>query len=332
MPPKIETCPHCGAPLAITRFATIIVCNFCQATVRIDPAYVSASKYHQAWAEWNAAPDGVRCFLIEGSYWIEQQLLARGEISDVYLTRRGRWPTEFALLKIVRSRDDEPILEHEWNAVNQLRERAEARGVVLGSRVPAPVIKGVIENEAARKPVTVYRWAGGFTHTFEMVRRIHPQGIPPVSAVWVWRRIVEVLAVIRECNLVHGAILPNHLLIENGEHGVRLVGFSCADAANAPLRIVSTDFERFYPAAVLGRQKLTPAMDMMMAARCVSYLLGEHDGELPSGVPPEFAELLHRVGYDDAGSDTDPWALHRELGTLGKSLFGPPAFHPISMT
>lgn len=318
MPATIETCPHCGASLPITRFASIVVCKFCQSSVRIDPAFVAAKKFHDAWAEWNAAPaGGVRSFSVAGSHWIEEQLLASGEISDVYLTKRARWPTELALLKVLRNSADEPLFEREAEVLNRLHERAGANGVVLGTRVPEPV--------AAQRNMAVYRWAGGFTHTFEMVRRIHQGGIPPVSAIWVWRRILEVLAVLREYHLVHGAILPNHLLIENGEHGVRIVGFSCADAAGAPLRAVSTDFERFYPAAVLGKQKLTPAMDMIMAARCVSYLAGER-------VPTALAELLHHVGHDEPGPDSDPWKLHRELGDLGKSLFGPPAFHPISMT
>jgi hypothetical protein len=323
MTPTIETCPHCGAPLATTRFAATVVCSYCEATVRVDPSVVSASKFRDAWMEWNSASNGDhgRRVSIADTHWVEQRLLARGEISDVYLAKRARWPSELAVFKIVRDAEDSPLLETEWRVLHELHAHAAANRVDLGARVPSPVVIGPLESSGGGNLACAYRWAGGFTHTFEAVRQAYPHGIPPVASVWVWRRILEVLGVMRKAGLVHGAILPNHLLIENGEHGVRLVGFSCADRANAPLRLMSTQFEGFYP----NSEKLTAAADMVMSARCVSYLLGD------SGVPPQLAELLRRVGEDEQHADIDPWALHKELGDLGKALFGPPAFHPIQM-
>jgi hypothetical protein len=234
----------------------------------------------------------------------------------VYRARRARWPSEVVLLKLVREAADVPLLEHEWSALHRLHAHAAKRNVALGSRVPAPRIK---EGRAC-----AYQWASGFVHTFETVRAAHPNGVPPVASIWIWRRILEVLTVMRQAGLAHGAILPNHLLIENGEHGVRLVGFSCADAVDAPLRVIVSELESFYPASMLSSRRLTSAADVAMSARCVAYLLGDR------GVPEKLAELLQRVGA--GGADLDPWELHEELGTLGRELFGPPAFHPISMT
>jgi hypothetical protein len=313
MTPQILTCPHCGAPLAITRFASIVICSYCEATVRVDPSAVSASRYRQAWAEWNtpeASGDALR-FTVADTHWVAHRLLARGEIADVYVASRARWPSELAVLKVVRDDADAPLLEQEWRVLGQLHAKN------VGVRVPAPVAIGDSK--------CVYRWAGGFVHTFEAVRAAYPDGVPPVASIWVWRRILEVLTVMRKEGLVHGAILPNHLLVQTGEHGVRLVGFSCADRAGAALRTISTDFETFYPASVLDSQKLTAAMDIVMSARCVTYLLGRRE------LPPALADLLHRVGNDEH-SNLDPWKLHHEVGELGRQLFGPPAFHPIAMT
>ena len=308
MIPTIETCPHCGAPLPVTRFAATVVCSFCEATVRVDPSAVSRSKYRQAWNEWNEA--GAAELSIGDSRWTSLRLLAKGEISDVYQARRARWPSELVVLKTLREADDAPLLEHEWRALRQLENTN------LGVRVPAPV-------ESSRT-ACAYRWAGGFLHTFEAVRDAYREGIPPVASIWVWRRILEVLTVMRQHGLVHGAILPQHLVIQNGEHGVRVVGFSCADRANAPLRVVCTAYEDFYPHAAVDSQKLTSSMDVTMSARCVSYLLGE--GE----VPAPLAELLQRVASEER-ADPDPWKLHEQVGALGRELFGPPAFHPIAM-
>lgn len=329
MTPTIQTCPHCGAPLAISRFAAIVVCSFCESTVRVDPSAVSAKRYRDAWAEWNSPPaEDVHRFSVAGTHWIAGRLLARGEISDVYAARRARWPAELALFKVVREAGDAPLLEQEWRVLQRLHTAAAAKNVDLGARVPSPVVKGVLEDGNLG---CAYRWAGGFRHTLEMVRDAYPGGVEPVVSIWVWRRILEVLAVLRQEGLVHGAILPNHLLIENGEHGVRIAGFSCADAPDAPLRILIPQFEALYPASVRDSHKLTAATDVVMSARCVSYLLGGDGRNVPDRVPSRLAELVHRVGADDGG-DVAPWALHKEVGELGKSLFGPPAFHPIAMT
>lgn len=316
MTPTSEICPHCGAPLAITRFAAIVVCSFCDATIRIDPAAVPARKFRDAFAEWNAAPAGEngRNVSIGGTHWLKERLLASGEISDVYLARRARWPSELAVVKVLRDREDAPLFEHEWSVLHALRKSSATDSIDWERRAPVPVAKG--------DGTCAYRWAGGFTHTFEMVREVRGEGIPPVAAIWVWRRILEALTVMQRAGFVHGAILPNHLLVQNGEHGVRLVGFSCADVAGAPLRAVCADFEEFYPAPVIASRKLTPAADVAMSARCVSYLVGSR-----TDVPDALADLLRTVSEDGA----EPWPLHKQVGELGRKLFGPPAYHPIAL-
>lgn len=319
MDSTIFTCPQCGAPLPATRFATFVVCSFCANKVRIDPSAVSARKYREAFEAWNAPPsNAAQVFAIAGAHWVAERLVARGETSDVYRARSTRWPSETVLLKVVRDSGNLTLLENEWTILQHLHIHAAAHNIALGARVPAPRVK---EDRAF-----AYRWESGFVHTFEAVRDAHRGGIPPVASIWVWRRILEVLGIMRRAGLAHGAILPNHLLIENGEHGVRLVGFNCANSVGSPLRVILTELESFYPASLLKSRKLTHAADLAMSARCVAYLLGDRD------VPSELANLLQRVGADDPDADPDPWKLHAELGRLAEALFGPPAFHPITMT
>jgi hypothetical protein len=85
----------------------------------------------------------------------------------------------------VRDADDAPLLEQEWRVLKQLQEISAARSVDLGSRVPAPVVMGALEGSDDGRLACAYRWAGGFIHTFEMVREAYPNGVPPVASIWV---------------------------------------------------------------------------------------------------------------------------------------------------
>jgi hypothetical protein len=318
MPTSILTCPHCGASLAASRFAATTVCQYCNASVRIDPSFVSAKAYRDAWREWNDPPGGQTGdrFSLDHAHWDALRLLARGEISDVYLARRARWPSELVVFKVLRDDGDAPLFEQEWRALRALQSSDAAGGMDLARRIPFPIATGLLAGAHKGRRASAYRWAGGFTHTFEMVRRAIPGGIEPVAAVWVWRRILEVIGVMQRAGFAHGAILPNHLLVERGEHGVRLVGFSCADTPGAPLRVVCTSFEDFYPQL----KTVSTEADVIMSARCVSYLLGRD-------TPSPLADLLRRAGAEGE----DPWELHKQLGELGRDLFGPPSFHPIEL-
>jgi hypothetical protein len=72
-------------------------------------------------------------------------------------------------------------------------------------------------------------------------------------------------------------------------------------------------------------------MDIVMSARCVTYLLGGSPGHIPDRVPPRLADLLQRVGTADDKTDADAWQLRNEVGEVGRALFGRPAFHPIDL-
>jgi hypothetical protein len=103
------------------------------------------------------------------------------------------------------------------------------------ARLPQPILHGeVTGGSLPGAKVILLRWADGFVHTFEDVRRAYPRGIEPRPSIWIWRRILELLAFVHASGFVHGAVLPPHLLIEQGEHGVRLVGFRAADYAGLP--------------------------------------------------------------------------------------------------
>jgi hypothetical protein len=283
MPERFLKCTQCGAALTPpSRFARQVVCAFCGAAVTLDPSVVSAARFREALLRWEG--DG---WSLGGGRWKIGHPIARGEVSDVYLAERARWPSELAVLKLLRDSHQVARFDREWTTLRALEQSAE-----LAERIPQPIMRGVFaDGPHAGAHGMLLRRATGFRRTFEDVRRAYPTGMDPRVSIWMWRRVLETLALLHRGGYAHGAVTAAHLLVEDGEHGVLLVGFGHAS------------------------QGLDPAEDTRASARVIESMLGGH-------APAPLASFL-------AGADGDAWALQEQVGALGRTLFGAPGFHPV---
>lgn len=330
-------CPQCNAPLKPSRFASSVVCSYCGTTVRLDPSSISAERFHQSFRVWNSPQTyQVSSWISLGDrHWALGRQIAQGKIADVYTGQRARWPTELVIIKILRDRKDADTFDNEWEVLQTLH-KSDARGADdFTMLIPQTVFHGDISaGSLTGKRVSIFRWISGFQHTFEEVIRAYPQGIPPRASIWVWRRILEVLSFLHASGFVHGAVLPSHLLVQENDHGVRLVGYGCSGRANGNFRSVSQTHASFYPQAGRSQLKLTPQLDLAMSARCVVALLGGDpaSGSVPDAVPGPLANVLRRVALTDpTNSRESAWDIRTEIGKLADQVYGAPQFIPIVM-
>lgn len=333
MTDRVRTCPRCGAPLSPGPFARTTTCAFCHSVVQLDEQVVSASKFREAYRRWNA-PDDARAggwITVGDESWMPIRFVAHGEIADVDLVERVRQPAERALLKVLRDEADLPMLDQEWAALAALQESSAAGAGAIVPRLPQPIARGEIGSGArAGKHCELLRFARGFDHTLEAVRAAHPRGVDVHAGVWMWRRLLEALGFVHASGFVHGAVLPQHLLIERGEHGLRLVGFGCAARSGEALAAVVSRYESFYPARMVAKPRLAPEHDVAMSARCIAFALGADErGAVPDRVPDALRELIARAAAGD--SSKGAWELREQVGHVGAELFGAPSFHPITM-
>lgn len=339
--PKVEhafVCPQCNAPLSPGRFASSVTCSYCGTTIKLDSSSVSAERFHEAFRVWNSPETyQIASWISLGDrHWAVNQQIAQGEISDVYTGRLARWPTELAILKILRDDKDTDRFDNEWNALQALH-RSEARGADdFTALLPQPISHGEISPGLfAGKRVSIFRRISGFKHTLEDVIRAYPQGIPPRASIWMWRRILEVLSFVHASGMVHGAVTPAHLLIQENEHGMRLVGYGCSGKTGPKLHSISRDFEAFYPGSTPSQLTLTPQLDIIMSARCISAVLGGEpaSSSFPDAVPPQLVDFVQRIAHSDPNSapKKDAWSIREELGRLADQVFGPPRFIPVVM-
>jgi serine/threonine protein kinase len=333
-------CPQCNAPLAPSRFARSVLCSYCGTTVQLDDHLsVSSRTFREAFRVWNSPQSyQVPAWVSLGeSHWALGQCIANGEIADVYTGQRARWPTELVVLKFLRDHRNSKILDNEWEALQMLHRSSAPGADTFTMLLPQPVLHGNISaGQYEGTHMSIFRWESGFYNSLEAVIRVYPQGIPPRASIWLWRRILETLSFIHASGMVHGAVLPSHILIQENEHGARLVGYGCAGRAGEKLLTVPGGSESYYPRSAQTRITLTAQLDLVMSARCMLAVLGGNpaDASLPSTVPMPLASIVQRIALTDPNGTKaeDAWTIRAELGKIADIVFGPPQFIPITMS
>ncbi len=331
--PQALLCPQCGAPLSPSRFAHSVTCTYCGTTVQLDPSQVSAARFHEAYRLWNAPQThGFSTWLSLGdAHWAVEHLLGQGEIAEVYAGRRARWPTELVVLKVARQADKTSLLENEWRVIQTLQHSTAAGAEVFNRLLPQPVMHGqVTAGLFSGRKVSIFRRQYGFRHSLQAVMQQYPHGIPPRSSIWLWRRILELLSFLHASGIVHGAILPAHVLVQEDDHGATLIGFGHAGRIGDKAPEGPADSGPFIPQP--GPGPLAPSLDLAMSARTVIAALGGDPAStsLPPAVPAPLTETLQRVArLEPTARSESAWDLREMLGSLAKLVFGPPQFCPL---
>lgn len=293
----LHSCPKCGAPLSHHRFAPTALCTFCGITVTLEADVVKASVFLDALARQQARPDGPGVVTLLGQHYRVLKRLHVGQYATVDLAERTARPTERVVLKTFHAGTPAALPQNEWEALTALQD-SEARGAgTFLSRVPEAVAFSAVAGEPFR---LAYRWAPGFGSSLAEAQATSGGGIPPIAAVWVWRRVLEALGFIHDSGLAHGAVLAQHCMVQDGEHGLKLVGFSHA------------------------KKGAHAGDDVAQSARMM--LSVTH----PS-MPASLAQLASNV----ADAKPNHWParrVHEELGALARREFGPPSFHPLFST
>jgi hypothetical protein len=137
--------------------------------------------------------------------------------------------------------------------------------------------------------------------------------------------------------VVHGAVLPMHVLIEPREHKLVLVDWCCATtgpaADRAPVKIIAGGFKSWYKRESVSTLPPTPALDIALAARCMIDLLGGDAvrGEFPATIDHAIRRHLTRCLDGGAGGRADAWKLLSDFDVLIGALWGPREFRALPM-
>lgn len=300
-----------------------LVCGFCKNDVVIDRFSVKASDYRERFAEYlGSASDGA-CVVEEIAYRLLGRL-AIGHSTDVFLAERATRLTERVVVKLLRASEDETLLQNEQRVLSALADSREQGAAYFTTLLPQRVAYGRVSGTELARVAAVFREPIGFAHTLADVARVHRQALDPRHAVWIGRRILELLSFLHRSGFVHRAVLPEHILIDAREHGARLVGFSSAASPGSAMECIDPRHGDLYPAGMLGDDGAGARDDLSMLARSLTWATRNH-AERPEPLASFLDELASGAGSADA------WQAHQHLSLVARETFGAPHFVALEM-
>ncbi|MCW3813644.1 serine/threonine protein kinase [Micromonospora sp. DR5-3] len=240
-----------------------------------------------------------------------------GDLADLYDVGADR------LLKLPRNPADNDLTVREARALKVIEERGDPRHL--------PYVPRLVDSLTARDPATgVARWvnvlaAAPGLHSLDEVRRAYPDGLDPRDAAWMWRRLLVALGLAHRAGVVHGAVLPRHVLIEPDAHGLVLVDWCFSVVGEGAVPALVPGHEDWYPPEVTGKQPCGPGTDLAMAARCMAWLMADR-------IPRElraFAAGCVRPALN--ARPDDAWRLLGELDEVLERCYGPRTFRPFTL-
>ncbi len=171
-------------------------------------------------------------------------------------------------------------------------------------------------------------------YTLDEVRQQFPAGLGGRDVAWIWRRLLNILGFAHSTGVIHGAVLPMHVLIEPAAHKLLLIDWCCAvhESDNRhPITILSGGYAPWYKRDNALRQPPTPNLDIAFAARCMIELLGgdplraEFPPKVEAGLQRHFERCL------SGAASLDAWKLLEDFDRLIDALWGPRKFQVLTM-
>ncbi|CAM3278161.1 molecular chaperone DnaJ [Stackebrandtia soli] len=227
-------------------------------------------------------------------------------------------------LRLARDPADNDLIRAEAEALDRIAKQGDPRFKAYVPR-PAATIRLRDKDTGTERCGNVLPRLHGFV-SLRAVASSRPDGLDPRDVAWMWRRLLVALGHTHRAGIVHGAILPEHVLIHPEEHGLILSNWYYAVAIGKPLSAVVERATAAYPREVFDRAPAQPSLDIAMATTCMTDLIGAR-------IPDRLRDFARGCAHTAPNRrPPDAWELLSELDEILDRLWGPRKFRPFKMT
>jgi serine/threonine protein kinase len=281
----------------------------------------AAAAFAKLAALWEAYHRGTTTITTGRRSYVVGARVVAGDIANLY---HVRYDGKDALLKLARNPANNDLIEREAAALRVLAASGDRRHRAYVPRL----VEHIRYREAGtgvQRVANVIDRLDGFVSLAD-VRRAFPDGLDPRDVAWMWRRLLVALGFAHRAGVVHGAVLPDHVLIRPADHGLVLIDWCYATTETGDtVPAMVGRYAQDYPPEIPARRPVTPAADIHMATRCMSTLID-------SGTPRRMEMFIRGCTLaSPAARPKDAWRLLAELDGMLETLYGPRKFRPFHM-
>jgi len=244
-------------------------------------------------------------------------------------------PESPAAFKIAQSAADNDLVENESRVLGRLYPASQEVDDRYFRYLPRLIDSFMFKNKSgSSRRVNVIPKFDDFFSMAELLD-VYPGGLDYRDMVWMFKRVLVGLGYVHTQKVVHGALIPPHVLLHPVNHGARIIDWSYAvmDGKNK-VAALSTPWKAYYAPEILAGKIPTPATDIFMAAKCAIGLLGGDpvSGQMPDTVPKPVQNLLSScIIVSPSRRPDDAWGVHDDLEAILRDVVGKPRYRPLDM-
>jgi len=240
------------------------------------------------------------------------------------------------IFKMARSTWDNDFIEHEAEILRYLWPEGQTEEKFF-RYLPHCLCSGQHDSQA----YNVFPRFDGYVSMADILRA-YPDGIDFRDMVWMFKRTLAGIGFVHRQDVVHGAMIPPHILVHPTDHGAKIVDWCYAvQYAKHPVKAMVPEWGAYYAEAIPNKRGVTPGTDIEMIIRCAIGLIGGNPvtGDFPKTVlqsrsrgrkslPLEVAEFLKELLLD---LPEDAWKVHERFDKLLEKVVGKRKYRPFVM-
>jgi serine/threonine protein kinase len=232
------------------------------------------------------------------------------------------------LIKIANSSGDEDLTENEGRILSYLFPET-AKDEKFYRYLPRQIIEHFVSQGRSAKILTFLT----DYITLETILKAYPAGIDYRDLAWMLKRTLAGLGFVHGKGVIHGAVLPPHIMIHPVGHGAKIIDWCYAvrpeERRSIPAYVAT--WKDYYPPEVFAKRLPTPATDIFMVAKICVALLGGNTttNQIPEHVPVEIRDMLGRcLREKSAERPSSAWDLHDDFDQILQAKVGKPKYRP----
>lgn len=244
--------------------------------------------------------------------YVIERTIGKGDLCDVYACSSKDYSS--AVFKIASKASDNDLVLAEASALKKLYEDK-----ITGADTYQVYLPKLLQSfKASGRQANILNLIDGHYSLAEL-KAIFPAGIDFRHTVWQMNRLLSVLGYAHRHGIVHGAILPDHLLYRPDSHGLVLIDWCYSVEIGNPLVARVKRHANDYAPEVARKFPAMAGLDIYMAVKAVT--------SLAERIPRRFRALLeHCLAESPSARPQDAWEVQDKWVALAREEFGSPNF------